>query len=110
METVGSMVSFAVFGMSIMITITANPSFLFPATLRDWAASSWVTQATGNSFSGFMLTYPTQKPLDALGVPIEKNSLISHLPSLSEQKEILYQTCCSSQTLKTKETNKIYST
>lgn len=49
METVGSMVSFAVFGMSIMITITANPSFLFPATLRDWAASSWVTQATGNS-------------------------------------------------------------
>lgn len=108
METEGSMASLAVFGMSIMITITANPSSLFPAALRDRAGSSWVTQGTG--LGGFMLRYPTQKPLDALALPVEKNSLISHLPSLSEQKEILYQTCCSSQTLKTKETNKIYST
>lgn len=85
-------------------------SFLFPAALRAWAASSWVTEATGTVFSGFMLRYPPQTALDALAPPIEKNILISHLPSLSEQKEILYQTCCSSQTLKTKETNKIYST
>lgn len=65
METVGSTVSFAVFGMSIMITITANPSSLFSSTLRARAGSSWGTQ--GTVFGGFMLRYPTQKTTGCTG-------------------------------------------